>query len=186
MGKFPQESWQGAWNDAILYQELNIQTKENGMKECMLMLLILLCFGCQNGFIASGNTGPQGNQGVAGPQGPAGINAPAPTPEPTPASSYLGCFIDNGTRSLPNFLMTSGATVEGCIAAARALGQAFAGVEYGVQCFSGNTILYGPAFNCSMPCQADPGETCGGDWSLNVYSTGVIQWRFGASFAVTL
>ena len=53
---------------------------------------------------------------------------------------------------------------------------AFSGVEYGRQCFCGNTP---PAQSevvedsqCGSKCPADSSSKCGGSWRLNVYETG--------------
>jgi len=94
-----------------------------------------------------------------------------------PASTldYVGCYSDTSTRALPDFLLQSGATVESCIALAKASGYKYAGVQYGVQCFAGNTMGYTelPASSCNMPCTADPNEICGGTWSNSIYGTGL-------------
>jgi glucan endo-1,3-alpha-glucosidase len=97
-----------------------------------------------------------------------------PTPNPVssvPNSSYLGCYTDTPTRVLGAELMSSGATVEGCIAAATASGYSFAAVEYGVQCFAGDTMPTLPiaVSNCDMPCAANSVEMCGGTWAMDVY-----------------
>jgi WSC domain len=93
----------------------------------------------------------------------------------TPVSSYVGCYVDASTRALPDWLINSNTTVESCIAAATAAGYAYAGLEYGGQCFAGNSLGYAesPASQCDMPCQADHNEICGGVWRNSIYSTGV-------------
>jgi len=119
-----------------------------------------------------GIQGPQGNPGTQGPQGAPGVvPIPSPTPSsaPAPEAVYLGCFTDTSTRALPNELIDSGATVESCVAAAETAGYAFAGVQYGGQCFAGNEVGFAPATNCNMPCSADSSETCGGTWANSVY-----------------
>jgi hypothetical protein len=110
--------------------------------------------------------------GPAGPQGPPGAPAASPTPSPP---VYVGCFTDNSTRALPAFLMTTGATVETCIEAARTAGYKFAGLQYGIQCFAGNEVGYQVADDdaCNMPCDADRSEICGGAWHNSVYTTGI-------------
>jgi hypothetical protein len=136
------------------------------MKQSLLLaILSTLVVGCQ---------GMQGLQGAPGPQGPAGSSPSTPI-TPAADSAYVGCYTDQNTRALPAFLMTSGATVETCIAAAKAAGYAFAGVQYGVQCFAGNDVGYTVDVQsaCNMPCSANPSETCGGTWHNSVYFTGV-------------
>ena len=69
--------------------------------------------------------------------------------------------------------MASGATIESCIAAAQAKGYAYAGLQYGGQCYAGEarppTQVDKSA--CAMHCSADDTETCGGSWLNSVYST---------------
>jgi hypothetical protein len=89
-------------------------------------------------------------------------------------SSFVGCYTDSSTRALPTVLAWSGATPESCIASAKAHNLAYAGVQYGGQCFGGNTLGYShvATSDCNMPCSANPGELCGGPWRNRVYSTG--------------
>jgi hypothetical protein len=93
---------------------------------------------------------------------------------PQPASSYQGCFKDNINRTLPVALMSSGATVESCVAAATEKGYAYAGVQWGGQCFAGDTLPPAKAprdSDCNTPCQANNSEKCGGGWLNSVYRT---------------
>jgi hypothetical protein len=87
--------------------------------------------------------------------------------------SYLGCYTDAMTRALPDELMSSGATVESCVAAASARGLKYAGLQYGGQCFAGNTLGYALAVGseCNMRCTADAAEVCGGTWRNSIYAT---------------
>ncbi len=66
-------------------------------------------------------------------------------------------------------------TVEPCAQRCRAKGFEYAGVQYARQCFCGNS--YGklgkaPDKECSMPCDGDPKETCGGTYRNDVYKLG--------------
>jgi WSC domain len=139
----------------------------------LMMLTLASCAGPQGEQGDTGATGAAGAQGSPGLQGPTGV---VPTPTPIPAPMYMGCYTDNGTRALPNFLMTTGATLETCVALARAGGFAYAGLQYGVQCFAGNVVGFEPdvANACDMPCVANPNETCGGTWHNSIYFTGII------------
>lgn len=94
--------------------------------------------------------------------------APAPAALP-------GCFRDDASRALPVQLMASGATPASCLAAAKARGLAYAGVQYGGACFAGNTLGFErrPDAECSMPCTAATGQTCGGSWRNQIQATGV-------------
>ena len=54
----------------------------------------------------------------------------------------------------------------------------YAGVQYGQECFCGNTYgSYGTSTECKIPCSGDPslGSMCGGDWSNTVMHTGVCK-----------
>jgi hypothetical protein len=103
--------------------------------------------------------------------------SPTPTSSVTPTavtgSSYIGCFSDSSTRALPITLATSGATVESCIALAAAQNLAYAGVQYGGQCFGGNSTGYDQESDssCNMSCSANSNEICGGTWLNSIYST---------------
>ncbi|EAQ93303.1 hypothetical protein CHGG_01538 [Chaetomium globosum CBS 148.51] len=60
-----------------------------------------------------------------------------------------------------------------CTAACRAANYILAGVEYGGECYCGNSIANGaiPATSgCSMVCNGDSSEFCGGPDRLNVYN----------------
>jgi sulfur relay (sulfurtransferase) complex TusBCD TusD component (DsrE family) len=87
----------------------------------------------------------------------------------TPA--YVGCYTDAATRALPNLLISSGATVESCMAAAQQAGYSYAGLEYGGECRAGNVLGYSQVSDsdCNMPCSANAAETCGGLWRNSVW-----------------
>jgi Protein of unknown function (DUF4038)/WSC domain/Putative collagen-binding domain of a collagenase len=93
----------------------------------------------------------------------------------SPTTSYVGCYTDKSVRALPHALATEGATVESCMALAKAQNLAYAGLQYGGQCFGGDTLGYElvATSSCKMPCSADTKEVCGGPWLNSVYSTGV-------------
>ncbi|HTP24828.1 MAG TPA: WSC domain-containing protein, partial [Anaeromyxobacteraceae bacterium] len=97
-----------------------------------------------------------------------GSSSPAPS-----GNVYEGCYTDSSTRALPNELMSSGATVESCIAAAKARGYAYAGVQYYGQCFAGNTPGFSKVADsqCNEPCSANSSEMCGGFWRNSIYAT---------------
>jgi hypothetical protein len=138
-----------------------------------IILLLVIC-GC--GHVDSSYQGPTLIPGPAGAIGPTGASAPLPVTD-LPVGTYLGCFVDTSTRALPNFLMTTGATVENCIAAAKAAGYSFAGVQYGIQCFAGNNVGFSSALisDCNTPCAANTSETCGGTWRNSIYFTGLVN-----------
>ncbi|KAF9559027.1 hypothetical protein CPC08DRAFT_763569 [Agrocybe pediades] len=56
-------------------------------------------------------------------------------------------------------------------------GYLYAGVEYGVQCYCGNSLTNNGATgnvisssNCQSTCGGDPSQKCGGSWTMNVYT----------------
>jgi sulfur relay (sulfurtransferase) complex TusBCD TusD component (DsrE family) len=86
-----------------------------------------------------------------------------------------GCYVDGDARALPAMLMASGAAPASCIAAAQAKGFAYAGVQYGGQCFAGDWLGFAKAAesDCTMPCSSDAAQACGGSWRNSVYATGL-------------
>lgn len=91
---------------------------------------------------------------------------------------YQGCYTDSANRALPVLLMSSGATVEGCVAAAAAQGLAYAGLQATQWCFGGNVLGYAKALesNCNMPCNSNQGEICGGAWRNSVYAARALPY----------
>ena len=59
--------------------------------------------------------------------------------DPDAGPTYVGCFSDSWTRALPTQLASGGATVESCIAAAAGK-YTYVGVQYGGECWAGNTL----------------------------------------------
>jgi len=98
-----------------------------------------------------------------------GATAPAPSPR------YLGCYTDGDNRGLPAELILGGATVESCVAAARATGYRYAGLQWHGACFAGNSLWYAkaPEGECNLTCDANPAQKCGGSWHNSVYETGL-------------
>jgi hypothetical protein len=104
------------------------------------------------------------------------------------SSPYMGCFTDGCTDTsctthsansnhYSNEQMTSGATVETCVAKAKSLGYAYAGLESGGECFVGNSVATTPLIysvtnsDCNTPCTSNTSEYCGGNWFMSIYST---------------
>lgn len=106
------------------------------------------------------------------------IITPTPTPPPpaTPVpNNYLGCYVDDANRALPILLSSQDATIESCVAAARAQGLAYAGLQYGGYCFGGNALGYSLTTEgeCNMVCTANSNQICGGPYRNSIYSTGL-------------
>ncbi|KAK3383119.1 glyoxal oxidase-like protein [Lasiosphaeria ovina] len=109
-------------------------------------------------FHSSAPVGPQPNPGVNG-------------------FNYLGCYTEGttgrtltyGVGSIPANTMT----VALCTAACHTAGYILAGVEYGGECYCGNTIANGghtDTSGCNMLCNGNNTEICGGGGHLNVYN----------------
>jgi sulfur relay (sulfurtransferase) complex TusBCD TusD component (DsrE family) len=90
---------------------------------------------------------------------------------PPVAGAYQGCYVDDANRALPVALMSSGATVASCVAAAKAAGYTYAGVQFQGQCYAGNSIGRSKVADseCNTPCTAHPADTCGGGWRNSIY-----------------
>jgi GH35 family endo-1,4-beta-xylanase len=98
----------------------------------------------------------------------------AATSQADSATNYVGCYTDSTDRALPHELASSNATVASCIALAKAQHLAYAGLQYGGQCFGGDALGHTlvATSRCDMPCTANPSEVCGGLWLNSIYSTG--------------
>src|SRR6266480_1700166 len=91
----------------------------------------------------------------------------------------LGCYNDtsNGLRTLPMGGAVLGGpsnmSVLNCVTACQ--GNTFAGVEYSGECYCGNALMNGggPApdgnLQCSMTCNGNSSEFCGGPGRLDMY-----------------
>jgi len=98
-------------------------------------------------------------------------------------SRYIGCYNDNTPRDLNHLLWDATVnpssfviTIEHCMDGCKALGYQYAGLQYGLQCFCGNSYgSYGlaPAGYCNYPCKDDTSETCGNGWTNQVYNSGL-------------
>jgi hypothetical protein len=92
----------------------------------------------------------------------------------------LGCYNDSAARTLTYGAATPGGggalTVALCTSTCKSLYYILAGVEYGGECYCGNsTSNYGGpaadgAVGCSMTCNGNSTEYCGGPNRLNMYS----------------
>ncbi|KAK6526085.1 hypothetical protein TWF281_011123 [Arthrobotrys megalospora] len=96
------------------------------------------------------------------------------TPTINPATNgftYYGCYSDDvNARVLSNqYVDANGMTIAACMA--RAAGYNFAGVEYGQECWYGNTLSgsQGESSGCNMPCPGKATELCGGGNRIQLY-----------------
>ena len=94
--------------------------------------------------------------------------------------SYVseGCYNEASNGRLltgPAYTNTSGMTVESCVAFCKASSpsQAYAGVEYGQECYCGSSLPNGATTasinSCNMLCTGNAEEFCGAASLLNVY-----------------
>jgi len=85
---------------------------------------------------------------------------------------FVGCFTDNTARDMTYVLNSPTMSVEICNQLALANHFPFFGVQYGTQCFAGNSYgRYGPGI-CNEPCSANPSEICGNAYANSVYLAG--------------
>ncbi|KAJ3065408.1 hypothetical protein HDU98_011220, partial [Podochytrium sp. JEL0797] len=101
-----------------------------------------------------------------------GHSAVTPT-NPTVANwKYLGCFVDSAApRTISNQQWNlPPLTVEICLAACVTGGFKYGGVEFGSQCFCGNTAPTVALSNaCTSSCNGNAAELCGGANAISVY-----------------
>ena len=106
--------------------------------------------------------------------------AAAPAPPPPlqfKPGELIGCFKDAGNpfalsgRDLDGHVINwHGMTPDFCIEQCAKKGFTYAGTQYGSFCFCGNSYgKNGPATNCTMPCNGDYKQKCGGEWANQVY-----------------
>ncbi|CAH1274250.1 FCGBP [Branchiostoma lanceolatum] len=88
---------------------------------------------------------------------------------------YKGCYVDNRNRVFPHSPTTSNSmTTALCKAHCKRNGYAYAGTEFGKQCFCGTAADFAkcktrPAKNCYKRCPGNGKEICGGVWRISVY-----------------
>lgn len=98
--------------------------------------------------------------------------------------SYIGCFqepqeyisanADRTSRPLTFITDSSAMTVELCQQLAKGKGYAYAGLQFGRQCYGGNSsqMYWYTNIKCTKPCSGDPSRTCGDAWTNAIYLTG--------------
>ncbi|KAJ7479898.1 WSC domain-containing protein, partial [Mycena latifolia] len=86
-----------------------------------------------------------------------------------------GCYTDKiAERTLPDAkYRNANMSIDMCIAFCGALDFPYAGVEYRIECYCGNTLnpigaLENPA-DCNAQCPGNAGQACGADYRLQVY-----------------
>jgi hypothetical protein len=97
-------------------------------------------------------------------------NLYSPLVPATLETPYLGCFVDEGLRALPeNLLGADDMTAEKC--AAHCSDYSYFGVEYGRECWCANLPPNTPAAEseCSFACAGDASRLCGASGRINVW-----------------
>jgi hypothetical protein len=100
-----------------------------------------------------------------------------PTASAIAGWSAIGCYSDVvGARTLNTQIYTiagSAMTVELCTAACKSAGFTLSGLEYGGECYCDTTIMNTGTLvtdGCTMACNGNAAEICGGSNRLSVYS----------------
>jgi hypothetical protein len=89
-------------------------------------------------------------------------------------TAFFGCFGDNAGRRDLSGASSVGATntPAQCLSFCKGAGYAYAAVEFGTQCFCGNTYgSYGPSAGCTSACAGDATQVCGGFDAESVFAT---------------
>lgn len=91
----------------------------------------------------------------------------------TPAAgTLLGCFSDNNTNRTLGAVGTYAYSGTGCVSYCATAGYAYAGIEYGVQCYCDKKLDLSRKIAdtyCNKQCSQDATQMCGGVWAMNVY-----------------
>lgn len=108
-------------------------------------------------------------------------SAPAPGPSNRPVTvqsvgnyKYSGCYTEatNGRALSDKGIATGDMNIENC--AGNCTGYNYWGVEYGSECYCGNTVAAGsikaPDTDCSMTCAGNSSELCGNGNRLSFYT----------------
>ncbi|WVQ99770.1 hypothetical protein IAU59_006912 [Kwoniella sp. CBS 9459] len=96
------------------------------------------------------------------------------------AFSYQGCIIEVSGRALTgDSLAGDDMTAEVCTAFCASEGFKYAGLEYGRECYCGNSFSNGASASglstqCSMPCAGSGSGVCGGPNAISLYANPVI------------
>lgn len=113
-------------------------------------------------------------------------SAADPTDPTLPNWTYTGCYTDvYNARVLSGITFANlgahNTTTTGCVAYCDAEGYSIAGTEYGGQCSCGNSLASASTKvgndKCSMACEGDSTQLCGGGLTLSVYSKGTSAWK---------
>ncbi|KAH0525182.1 hypothetical protein TsFJ059_007583 [Trichoderma semiorbis] len=97
--------------------------------------------------------------------------------------TYAGCYQDNIGRVLTGDILPNlgPMTNDKCVANCVSKGFSIAATEYGGQCYCGNELVGSSKLaenQCTMACEGNSKEVCGGNWAISVYSkTGAVSMK---------
>jgi hypothetical protein len=105
------------------------------------------------------------------------VSTPSSVPAPNAPAGWTsaGCVTDGSARALTGF-STSAAdmTVEKCTSLCASKSFSIAGVEYGTECYCGNSLVNGlgaASTQCTSTCGGSKSEICGGSWTLSLFKS---------------
>lgn len=86
----------------------------------------------------------------------------------------LGCAKDLSSRLLSGSVLTGQKTltIDSCLTLCEDSGYTYAGLEYGDECYCGDSLPDSITYSttgCTMACAGDASQTCGGDWTIDLY-----------------
>lgn len=95
--------------------------------------------------------------------------------------AYHGCWTDYGRRKLSglSYVNSKNMTQENCIAFCDSHRFAYAGIEYGQECYCGHVLGASSESRnnteCDFRCSGDAEENCGAGYRLNVFYNGLLD-----------
>nr|XP_031859690.1 uncharacterized protein CI109_004965 [Kwoniella shandongensis]KAA5526762.1 hypothetical protein CI109_004965 [Kwoniella shandongensis] len=100
----------------------------------------------------------------------------APTASTSNGYSKQGCFQEVSGRALTGASFTSSSmTIDTCTSFCKTSNFKYAALEYGGECYCGNSLVNGAALNkystqCTMKCAGNTKQLCGGPNALSLYA----------------
>jgi hypothetical protein len=102
------------------------------------------------------------------------ISADPASPATVGNYTFSNCVVDSPRMLINEIAASDSMTVETCVGLAQAGGYAWAGLEYGRECWVGNSLLspisVAAATDCNMACKGSGKELCGGSSRMSLYS----------------
>ncbi len=103
---------------------------------------------------------------------------------PIAITEYLGCYIDDYDRALPNYIISRGddMTRSICWEHCASHNQRYGALQNGAECYCGNSnhnySKHGKVDDseCNTPCSGNSSEVCGGAWRSNVFDLGEVYY----------